>query len=398
LMTSNAHGLLITQDTATAAALIDQIAQQQLSVRIQVVRNVQTGLARIAGGGIDVVLKELPADVAETERLESIRALCGDAAAPPVIVLCDTGAERMGSDAVRLGAAAYVARDRWDADLANVVRAAIDQRRRQQEIAHQESSSKSGRMIAVMGSKGGVGTTTVAINLACSLSQTAPVVLLELQPGFGALTSYFGLHRRIKTIAHLLPGEQRINRERLEDCLWRPPNLERLQILFGPNEASDDVQMEAGQACRLVRAVAGYSAYVVVDLPFFRSDISRQISQLADYTALVVNQDAVCIQTAKSMLRTLSDRGAPVERFKAVLVNRAALASPMPPKTIEAELGIPLAAVVPPDPDGCAAAAQARTPLVQFAPANLAAQSLIALAREVTKPGLRQALSYSTNP
>jgi len=64
-----------------------------------------------------------------------------------------------------------------------------------------------------------------------------------------------------------------------------------------------------------------------------------------------------------------------------VLVNRAALASPMPLVDIEVQLGIPILGVMPPAADLCAAAQNAHSPLLTFEPDSLPAIALRALSR-----------------
>jgi hypothetical protein len=76
--------------------------------------------------------------------------------------------------------------------------------------------------------------------------------------------------------------------------------------------------------------------------------------------------------------------GAP--QMGGILVSRAPLNTSDTIAEIEIQLGIPIFGVVPPAPDVCRAAQDARTPLVAFASDSLVTDSITALAEKLANP------------
>ncbi len=70
-----------------------------------------------------------------------------------------------------------------------------------------------------MGAKGGVGTTTVALNVAAALAGHRRVILAELHPELGSLPLYFQPHRSMRDIGDLL-APQRIERTNFRSAIW----------------------------------------------------------------------------------------------------------------------------------------------------------------------------------
>jgi hypothetical protein len=66
-----------------------------------------------------------------------------------------------------------------------------------------------------------------------------------------------------------------------------------------------------------------------------------------------------------------------------VILNRAALVSPMPFAEIDAELNLVTLGIIPPASDLCAAAQNARAPIVALDPESLVSVALLDLSRTV---------------
>jgi Flp pilus assembly CpaE family ATPase len=124
--------------------------------------------------------------------------------------------------------------------------------------------------------------------------------------------------------------------------------------------------------------------FIVVDLPISLSETNRAVLEDADVWALVVEQDPICVQAAKRILQAMDGLVATVLTGVAV-VNRAGLVAPMPMTSIQSELPVPIFGVIPPAPDLCAAAQNARSPLVKFDADSLAASSLRGLAKAISE-------------
>src|SRR5690348_8536641 len=205
-MEGDALALLIDDNPANGA-LIRRTLSGEARLRLQCVERVATALARIAGGGVNVViLDEASSNTPEIEILDNLLTLRSAAPQLPIIVVCDAIQDGLVMRAIRAGTAYYLAKERCVTDLCPLVYSALERGDAQTESLIQRTPEprKKATIVTLLGGKGGVGTTTVALNLATALAQTKSVILAELQPAFGTLSQYFHPHPSIRNLAQLL--------------------------------------------------------------------------------------------------------------------------------------------------------------------------------------------------
>lgn len=152
-----------------------------------------------------------------------------------------------------------------------------------------------------------------------------------------------------------------------------------LSVLFGPQNAAECEPLAPDLVSALVRGLASLADYVILDLPATLSPANRALIESSDSVALVVERDPLCVRSARFMAEAIESWSGAPQPIELVLVNRAALVSPMSLAEIDAQLGRPPLAVVPPSPDLCATAENAHLPLVAIQPESLIAASLVAL-------------------
>ena len=160
--------LLVQEDAAEAALTRAAVEQHAGSAnRCQSVERLSTALARIAGGDVDLVLLDLSggSESKSDERLEDFLELHREAPLTPIVVLCSAQDEGLALKAMRAGAADYVIKETGGDSLGRAIRTAIGIR------AKAEPSRTAGKVVTLVGAKGGAGTTTVALNVAAVLAR-----------------------------------------------------------------------------------------------------------------------------------------------------------------------------------------------------------------------------------
>jgi DNA-binding NarL/FixJ family response regulator len=151
--------LLIDQDSAAIDSIRRTLADQANRFKLRRVADVPTALARIWGGGIDLVLLNLAGGVNPVESagnadnpLAPFRELQEKAQGVPLVILCDSAAEGLARAAVQQGAAAYLLLEACATDLLQVLRSAAGKTAptstAQRTLA---PSGKRGKIIAFMG-------------------------------------------------------------------------------------------------------------------------------------------------------------------------------------------------------------------------------------------------------
>ena len=169
------------------------------------------------------------------------------------------------------------------------------------------------QVIAVTGGKGGVGKTSVSVNLATALATTGRrVMLLDGDLGLANVDVFLGLSPR-HTMAHVLSGERA-----LEEIILESPH--GVQVVLGASGVADMANLSAAAHLSLVQAFSSLSSRVdvlIVDTSAGLSHSVLQFSQAAQHVLLVVCDEPASMTDAYALAKVLSrDHG--VSRFRVV--------------------------------------------------------------------------------
>jgi MinD-like ATPase involved in chromosome partitioning or flagellar assembly len=342
--------------------------------RVLPVADFETAEARIAGGGVDLLVTRLLTGHRKMPIWESIASLQRRNAALPVLVLCDSESSGEPQDlaimhgALIPGMLSVVP----EVDLVPTAHTLIERRR---SLLNKSDRDGSAGVISLQGAKGGVGTSTVALNLAALLAGHGKTILAEMRPGLGTLASRFPLRRKIRTIEDLAAtSADTIVAADVEECLWPCPEIPGLRILFGPRSLGLDLDWPE-RISQILRTAVGTVDYVVVDLPHCFSGVNRAALRATDYFLLVLERDASCLQAAKLMLGAIESESLLPQSTAAVAVSRVSLSAPVELSEVERELNVSVLGSMPPDPDLCLRAYQAHTAVVALDPDSMLAAS-----------------------
>lgn len=380
-MNESALVLLVSDSPANTQTVRDILAAGGNELAVQHIERLRTASARIAGGGVALVLLDLHARSAGAAALEAFSTLRQPASETPLLVLCEAEEEALALQMIKEGAFGYVVRSMWERDL---------KRRVLERIAGRDGSSNSAPSsghkkacpIAVVGAKGGVGSTTVAANIASVLTSSASVILAELRPPFGSLCHFFRPHRSVPGLGRLLAMDARqIDAAQVESCLWPNRSIPGLKVLFGPEKPGMPDELGPRHAKEILRRLSELADTVVVDLPGSLTHTDQAVLSNCDTLLLVVERDALSVDAAKAKISLLEEHGVVPREAGVVIVNRVPLATPMSLADIEKGLGLPVFGVIPPAADLCASAYRVHTPVVKLDPQSLMTASLVQLAQ-----------------
>jgi len=175
------------------------------------------------------------------------------------------------------------------------------------------------RVIAITGGKGGVGKTSVAVNLATALAaRSRRVVLLDGDLGLANADVFLGLSPRY-TLAHVLAGERTLD----EILVEAPQGFKLIPAAAG---AADLAQLGPAEHLGLIRAFSSLAArldVLIVDTAAGLSHSVLQFSQAAQQVMVVICDEPASITDAYALIKVLS-RNHGVERFR-ILANQIRL-------------------------------------------------------------------------
>ncbi len=371
--------ILLVEADSVEAALLASGLERWNGCRVLSIADMQTALARIAGGGVELVVASLSGDVqTELAEWEAIFSLRRHAPQLPVVVLCapGKGGDLIGS--VGSDRNLRIVERNPDTDLTETVRNTLAHRR-----GRLGTDERRARIIALEGVKGGVGTTTLALNIAAQLARHGPTILAEMRLCAGTLSSYFGLPRRTRTIGDLSIHPKAIAAEDVDACLWRCDRVPGLTILFGPQSLQGREDIKAEHVDQILHTLAESAEHVVVDLPHCFSTMNRAVLGASDCFLLVLERDLMCLQAGTLVVRGLQAENLLPQSAGSVVVNRVPLAAPAELPEIESTLGVPIMGIIPPAADLCLRAHKLHLPVVALDPESMLAESIVHLAESL---------------
>ena len=215
-------------------------------------------------------------------------------------------------------------------------------------------------IIAFLGTKGGTGTTTMAVNSAAEihrLSRRATIVV-DAKPGPGEVAVLLGLRPRHSLIELI---DQLGFSDRTQALRYVAEHESGLHVLaasegFGRPSSRDVEGMELALAC-----ISSMYEFVIVDAGSTLSSSAIAALTHADVVVLVANPDLPCLRNLPRLSDALRLAGVVPERVR-LLLNRASDYG-VPPFQMERMLGRGIDFSVPSDYATVAAAVNAGEPV-----------------------------------
>jgi pilus assembly protein CpaE len=247
-----------------------------------------------------------------------------------------------------------------------------------QRIAAQRPAPKRGDVFAIIGAKGGIGATTVAVNVAATLNTLRPssALLMDLHMTYGDAGVFLGAEPRF-SIVDALEHMERMDATFLRSLMTQTKS--GLHLLPS-SERAVSVSFDAARLQKLVALAAAEFAYVVLDVP--RSDATALDSLESAGTIIVVaNQDVATVRTAGRLAATLEQRYGK-ERVS-VVITRFDANSEIGQPQVERVVGRPVSSVFPNNYQVALAALNQGRPLVLDNHTKLAS-AIMGFARQIS--------------
>jgi len=247
-------------------------------------------------------------------------------------------------------------------------------------------SAKRARVVGFVGCKGGVGTTTVAVNVAWGLANKGEVVIADLARGAGSVALELGI-RREGGLGRLLlqPGPdltQHMVETELSELSGGLKVLPGKTEPEGSGEIADEAQMHS-----LLHHLPTLCDWLVLDLGTGVDDITRDALEVCDHVLVVVDPSPIARTLAVGLLEVLATEVEVARESLSVVVAHRVQAPAQGGSVIDItkDLGIPVGGTVPPAPELAMIASSRGVPMIEGHPASAAAQQLRELAAYVER-------------
>jgi DNA-binding response OmpR family regulator len=237
------------------------------------------------------------------------------------------------------------------------------------------------RVIAVMGARGGAGTTTVALNLAVSMAdqgQRTTLVDLDVQQGHVAVYLGADFYQGVAEWLQLPAGE--LERALLNYLIEYDDMLELLLARPQPVRSSG-IPADAPLGGALA-ALERRQRHLVFDLGRNRGDVLLPLLQRADHIFICLRPERAAITATKQMVEQIAPRLSNAQTLHALMLD-SGRSDNLPRRAVENFLGFALFDVVTLYPQLVAEAVNRDLPVVRARPTSQLALHFQDMARKL---------------
>ncbi len=243
-----------------------------------------------------------------------------------------------------------------------------------------------GKSIGFLGCKGGVGVSTLAINLSVALirgpASGKRVVLLDVHTGSSSLALQMGL--RPQQGLQVLAGRDPQSLTADAILTHADRHMTGVLVLGGLPDPRGTVQsFSPAHAEAIVRSLADAVDYVLVDMGTGLDAVNQALLRVLDYVMIVVGPHRISLLLTQALLAALDALEVGRHRQGVVLVNRAPASTTPSKDTVEEFLQREIVVVIPPAPELAFQSAEQGTPMVIMQPESLVSIQFHHLAQHI---------------
>jgi len=359
--------VLVIDDDPAALRLTGYIFHRA-GYEVHVATNGKDGLAKAVQVKPDlVILDVMMPDMSGLEVCEQLRARPATARLP-IIMLSAKGHVDDKVSGFRAGADDYVQKPVEAKELLARANALLQRA--------EYTPAPRARIVAVVGAKGGVGVTTVAVNMAAGLiTKGHSVVLVELRSHRGTVAQQLNMTPAQDLGALLALDPAKLDSRAVSQRVVR--HASGLHVLAAPQDAAGH-PLTAPHVEAILNALSPEAEYLILDLPAVAGEGVRLALEQADQVLLVTEPEALSVTCAYADLETLKTWGL-FDRVNLVVVSRSQSTVLMKSTEVESQLGVQVAGAIPPAPETFHELARQGVPIVVARPQTLAAGTLMEL-------------------
>ena len=256
-------------------------------------------------------------------------------------------------------------------------------------IYNDPKASPLGKVIAFVGAKGGVGSSTIAHNMAYAFSNNldTETILTDLDLSFGTAALNFN-HDGGGSFYDALSAPDRVDATLLDRLMSKLGN--KLSLLNGPGTLDREMSFDPHAVETVLDIVRKAAPMIVVDVPNAWAPWVKHTLMAADEVVITASPELPALRNAKNLMDLLKV-GRPNDRLPRLVLNQVGVPKrpEIPAADFSKALGIDLSAVIPHDPQIFGQAQGNGQMVFEVAPKSKSAELLNHLSENlagITKP------------
>ncbi len=379
--------ILIVDDDIETLRLVGLMLQRQ-GYKILAANNGQQGLAMTKLELPDLILLDIM--MPDMDGYEVTKQIRADESTQGIPIIMFT-AKSMVDDKVAgfdAGVDDYLTKPTHPAELIAHVRALLARNLKRTA----ELPPNKGLVCAIFSAKGGIGSTTMAINVGVALRQRtkSEVIVAEIRPSQGTLGIDLG-YTNVTELNRLLkhPANE-ITQNMVESELVH--HSSGVKLLLASYQPADIQFVNAtDRISAIIKHLSSLADYVFLDLGTNMLPGIESIYGLCSEGILVVEPMPNTIARSKVLLDELTEQGFTKSKvLTLVLLNRIRSDLQMSWTQVQEAMGIPITTIITPSPELAYQACSRNVPMILAQPDSLIAQQYVKIASSIAPRGAKK--------
>jgi pilus assembly protein CpaE len=382
-----AEKILVVDDDVDTLRLVGMMLQRQ-GYQIVAANNGQQALAMAQNENPDlIILDVMMPDMDGYEVTRQLRSFPVTRLTPIIMFTAKSQVDDKVSG-FEAGVDDYLTKPTQPRELFAHVKAILMRARKTSAPVQVETVAKRerGYVIGILGAKGGVGCTTIAMNLGVSLQMRAQrsVTVAELRPGEGTLAFDLGYLQADGLTRLLTKKISEITASDVEnELILHKSDVKVLMASFRPADVK--LNLNADKIEAIARHLMYTSQYVVLDLGPGISASTEKILEICNEVLIPLEPWPIIVQRTQLLVDELTGRGFGESRLNTIMYNRTRTELQMSLSTVQQTFKHPISVVFTPAPEIAYQASRSNTPMVIQQPDNLTVQQFFKLADLVAR-------------
>jgi len=277
-----------------------------------------------------------------------------------------------------VGADDFISKPSQPQELFAHIKTVLARSSRKLPVAHNQ---KSANLIGIIAAKGGLGVTTLALNLGIAIYNLTKgdVVVAEFRPGQGKLSLELNYPSHSGLIDLINASTTDLTYHDVEKHLVTHDS--GIRLLLSSYHPSEAYIVGAAHPFEVItRQFAKLSGHVLLDLGSGLTPIAKNVIKYCQQIILVVEPTPQCATQSKSMMKDLFSLGFNDSQIKVTLINRVSSSLQLSWSQFQEQSGLNLACVFSPAPELSYLASINHIPMVLYNPESPTADQFHKLA------------------
>lgn len=254
-------------------------------------------------------------------------------------------------------------------------------------VNNKQKENEKSEVIGIISAKGGLGVSTLALNLGVAIHQQTNeyVTVAEIQPGRADIGIYLGYQLASEGLNNLLRKDAtEISIVDVEQQLiTHGSGIQLLFSSFRPDHAKLDAV--TNEVTVIVNHLSKLNKYTVLDLGSGLPPATLAAVKECDELIILVEPTEYNIIQTSALLENLKELKFDTGKIKLIMFNRVRMETTIPIAQLQTQLGYSFAGIITASPELAYQATVRQQPLILHQPDSLTAQQIEKLASQITE-------------